>query len=158
MVPPTGSFIPAVVPHCPVKHIVLLLQVETGSEEDYITQDHGLDDLCDPDDLFDPEDPLDADKSERTTLNESIDSAIETATCSSDSAGDRSLHEVSGFIDSIIYLFPLSLPPSIFSFHLLLPSVFLLVLSFFSLLLSFLHFNTIPSCFLPNSFLPSFLR
>ena len=62
--------------------------VETGSEGDYVPEDH------EPEDLFDPNDPLETEKSERTTLNESIDSAIETATCSSDSAGDRSLHEV----------------------------------------------------------------
>ena len=62
--------------------------VETGSEGDYVPEDH------EPEDLFDPNDPLEAEQSERTTLNESIDSAIETATCSSDSAGDRSLHEV----------------------------------------------------------------
>ena len=64
--------------------------VETGSEGDYVPEDHEPEDL----DLFDPNDPLETEKSERTTLNESIDSAIETATCSSDSAGDRSLHEV----------------------------------------------------------------
>ena len=70
MVTPTGSTIPAVVPQCPVdyitqdheldgspqvpsflqlfhpcpvKHIVLLFQVETGSEGDYIPEDYELD-------------------------------------------------------------------------------------------------------------------
>ncbi len=59
--------------------------VETGSEGDYTLDEFETSATNDADD---------ASKSERTTLNESVDSAIETATFSSDSTGDRSIHDV----------------------------------------------------------------